>query len=357
MESSEPVSLDTLNTDSSLSLPNDDISPSENIENTEQITESIENVEQVVEQITESIENVEQVVEKVVENVEQVVEKVVENVEQVVEKVVENVQQVVEQVVESIEHAEQVVERVTENVEQVVEQVVENVEQVVEQVVENVEQVVENVEQVVEHVVENVEQAVEHVVENVEQVVEHVVENVEQVVEHVVESSVEKIELETSKRQSEKYVVHYLQNSHAKEIVEQIKQTIENQKHKANDAFNSISKKVFDKLLSKHDSLKVANAYDIIIMIMEIIEEIYLLDEHDVDKKVILIEVLERISKGVDGIAGTDDDLINKNTVDTIRKILENRLVEGIVNTIVRASKGLININKKKCKSWFCCFK
>jgi len=242
------------------------------------------------------------------------------------------------------------VEQITEGVENAIEQVTESVEQVVEQVTENVEQVVE-------HITENVEQVAEHVVENVEQVVEHVVKRAEQMIEQMTESSVEKIELETNGKLSEKYVVHHVQNSHTKELVEQIKQTIENQKHKADDVFNFISKKVFDKLLSKHDSLKVANAYDLIIMIMEVIEEIYLLDKHDVDKKIILIEVLERISKGVDGIAGTDDDLINKNTVDTIRKILENRLVEGIVNTIVRASKGLININKKKCKSWFCCFK
>ena len=351
MESSEPVSLDILNIDAASSPHNDVISPSENVENTEHVVESIENVEQVVEQVVESIENaehvVEQVVEQVAENVEQVIE-IIETVEQVVEQVIETVEQAVEHVNENVEQAvEQVVESI-ETVEQAVEQVAENVEQVVEQVIESIETVEQAVEQVAESI-ETVEQAVEQVAESIE--------TVEQAVEHAVESSVEKIELETSKGPSEKYVVHYLQNSHAKEIVEQIKQTIENQKHKADDAFNSISKKVFDKLLSKHDSLRVANAYDIIIMIMEIIEEIYLLDEHDVDKKVILIEVLERISKGVDGIAGTDDDLINKNTVDTIRKILENRLVEGIVNTIVRASKGLININKKKCKSWFCCFK
>ena len=307
MESQKPISLSELNTNNDSSLSNDTTSVSQEVQPVETLTIS--------------------------ENVEQVVETVKENVEQVVETVAEKVEEVVEQA--------------TEKVEEVVEQATEKVEEVVEQITEKVEEVVETV-------AEKVEEVVEQITEKVEEVVEQITDKVEEIIEQITEKPVEQ---ENKRRSSEKNTSTHLHDKEQKELIEHVKQTIENQKHKANDTFNAVSKKVFDKLLSKHDSLKIANAYDLIIMIMEIIEEIYLLDKHDVNKKIILIEVLERISKGTDGISGTEDDLISKNTVDVIKKILENRLVEGIINTIVRASKGLININKKKCKSWFCCFK
>lgn len=63
-------------------------------------------------------------------------------------------------------------------------------------------------------------------------------------------------------------------------------------------------------------------------------------------KKNILIEIIQRIASGRDGIIGTDDDIISKEYVDMIRSVLELNIVDGLIDVIADASNGKFNIGK-----------
>lgn len=64
------------------------------------------------------------------------------------------------------------------------------------------------------------------------------------------------------------------------------------------------------------------------------------------EKKDLLIKVLENISAGNDGIIGTDDDILPPDTVASIKTILEGKLVEDIIDTIVSVARGDIDLHK-----------
>jgi hypothetical protein len=64
------------------------------------------------------------------------------------------------------------------------------------------------------------------------------------------------------------------------------------------------------------------------------------------DKKDLLIKVLENISAGNDGIIGTDDDILPQETVLAMKTILDGKLVGDIIDTIVSAVKGDIDMKK-----------
>ena len=85
---------------------------------------------------------------------------------------------------------------------------------------------------------------------------------------------------------------------------------------------------------------------------MEIAEKIFLHDP--IAKKNLVLSIIERISKGLDGIEGTSDDIISQETMNTIRVLLQNNLIEGIINGLIKVSKQLFNFNKTN-KKW-CCF-
>lgn len=63
-------------------------------------------------------------------------------------------------------------------------------------------------------------------------------------------------------------------------------------------------------------------------------------------KKTILIQIIERIASGKDGIIGTDDDILSKEYVDKLRLLLENNIIDGIIDIVVDAAKGKFNIGK-----------
>lgn len=117
------------------------------------------------------------------------------------------------------------------------------------------------------------------------------------------------------------------------------------------DQHDEIIKKAIVNLFKDKDRLKVATSLDIISMAMEIAETIFLHDS--ISKKNLVLSIVEKISKGLDGIEGTSDDIISQETMNTICVLLQNHLIEGIVNGLIKASKQLYNFNKKK--RW-CCF-
>jgi hypothetical protein len=108
---------------------------------------------------------------------------------------------------------------------------------------------------------------------------------------------------------------------------------------------------IYKQLIQNKEKLKNASVFEIIVICMELVETG--LVSH-INKKEIVVAVLERISKGFDGIDGTSDDLISQNTIKMIKSILDNALIDDIIDTIIKASKQIFNINKNK--KWWCCF-
>lgn len=64
------------------------------------------------------------------------------------------------------------------------------------------------------------------------------------------------------------------------------------------------------------------------------------------EKKGLFIKALEHIANGKDGVAGTEDDVIPKKTMDTIKLMLDNGIVEQTVDLISDIAKGKYDINK-----------
>ena len=136
--------------------------------------------------------------------------------------------------------------------------------------------------------------------------------------------------------------------------VNEVKVEVEETKKEVSfqDQHENIIKDAIINLFKNKDKLKVATALDIISMIMEIAEKIFLHDP--IAKKNLVLSIIERISKGLDGIEGTSDDIISQETMNTIRVLLQNNLIEGIINGLIKVSKQVFNFNKTN-KKW-CCF-
>jgi hypothetical protein len=158
----------------------------------------------------------------------------------------------------------------------------------------------------------------------------------------------ESIELNTSLSTiSEETTLTDVKVNEVKVEVEETKKEVSFQ-----DQHDNIIKDAIINLFKNKDKLKVATALDIISMIMEIAEKIFLRDP--IAKKNLVLSIIERISKGLDGIEGTSDDIISQETMNTIRVLLQNNLIEGIINGLIKVSKQLFNFNKTN-KKW-CCF-
>lgn len=64
------------------------------------------------------------------------------------------------------------------------------------------------------------------------------------------------------------------------------------------------------------------------------------------DKKTILVEALTAIANGADGIANTDDDVIPKPVMDTIKTLIDGQLVSHMINLVSDVSKGKFDIGQ-----------
>ena len=102
--------------------------------------------------------------------------------------------------------------------------------------------------------------------------------------------------------------------------------TIENAVQTVLDRFSS----------NKSTNVKIMNTYQLVVMIMEIVESVTL--SKGIDKKTVAINVIQRIAAGLDGVQNTKDDLISPNTLSSIKTLLENHLVGSLINLIVAAT-------------------
>jgi len=116
---------------------------------------------------------------------------------------------------------------------------------------------------------------------------------------------------------------------------------------------NSVVDTVY-KNLSLNSLIKHFTTYELIVYVMELVENI-----NNINKRELVLSILNRLAKGKDGVVGTDDDLISKETLNSIKLLLESELVEGFVEVLIKATKGKVNINKivdRGC-SIFTCFR
>ena len=110
-----------------------------------------------------------------------------------------------------------------------------------------------------------------------------------------------------------------------------------------------IAERVY-KDLSLNSLVKHFTTYEIIVSIMELVENIDTINNsvaHErSEKKELVIAVLNKLAKGKDGVAGTEDDLISVEKMNSIKMLLESSLVGDFIEVVVKATKGNININK-----------
>lgn len=64
------------------------------------------------------------------------------------------------------------------------------------------------------------------------------------------------------------------------------------------------------------------------------------------NKKHVTVEVIRAIAAGKDGIAGTEDDLILRDTVNSISVLLEGNLIHNLIDVIKGAAKGEFDFDK-----------
>ena len=98
----------------------------------------------------------------------------------------------------------------------------------------------------------------------------------------------------------------------------------------------------------------VKSAYDVITYLMKIVQTFKAQNKplKGKEKLKIVLEVVEFIAKGADGIAGTSDDLFDGGIVMQAKLLIDNNLVGGFIeNALMLSSSSTL------CKMpwWLCC--
>jgi hypothetical protein len=93
-----------------------------------------------------------------------------------------------------------------------------------------------------------------------------------------------------------------------------------------------------------NNQLSQVSAMNVIAKGMEIMETFPNLSS--TDKRSLLLKVIHKVAAGADGILGTEDDLLPKECMETLKIILENNLADGIIGIIADTAHGKFNINK-----------
>jgi hypothetical protein len=107
------------------------------------------------------------------------------------------------------------------------------------------------------------------------------------------------------------------------------------------------------KINIKTKNIDINSAFDLIICSMEIMETYDNLTGEQ--KKQYILLAIEQIANGDDGISNTSDDYISKNIVNTLKKLLEEDILNNFIDIISNASKNKFDINKIQIKTNKCC--
>jgi hypothetical protein len=93
----------------------------------------------------------------------------------------------------------------------------------------------------------------------------------------------------------------------------------------------------------KNKKLNINSVMTLVVKAMELVEKVPGLDGRG--KKECVIAALNELAKGADGIAGTEDDLIPGYVMEGLKFMLLNQVVENIIDVVVAATKGVVNVN------------
>ena len=106
---------------------------------------------------------------------------------------------------------------------------------------------------------------------------------------------------------------------------------------------------LYDKIKSVISDKKISILNSIQLLTL-LIEEVEKFDNmYGNEKKQYVINTLEEIAKGDDGILGTEDDIIPPYIYESLKILIESNLISDIID-------NMINIYNKKSKSSnFCC--
>ena len=106
---------------------------------------------------------------------------------------------------------------------------------------------------------------------------------------------------------------------------------------------------LYDKIKSVISDKKISILNSIQLLTL-LIEEVEKFDNmYGNEKKQYVINTLEEIAKGDDGILGTEDDIIPTYIYESLKILIESNLISDIID-------NMINIYNKKSKSSnFCC--
>lgn len=103
----------------------------------------------------------------------------------------------------------------------------------------------------------------------------------------------------------------------------------------------ALAQKIISKCFGNDGGL-LGSPMDLIKAGMELVKNIVSLSGPE--RKDCLIAALQIIAKGKDGMAGTDDDVLSPETMTMLNVMLEHNIVEHIVEALLDAAKGRLNV-------------
>ena len=105
-----------------------------------------------------------------------------------------------------------------------------------------------------------------------------------------------------------------------------------------------IKTKIFEAIQTK--KINVESAVDVLGYLMQEADKLKSLNGDE--KKTIVISILSDLAKGDDGITGTSDDILSPDVIKGINAMIDNNLVSCLINVLIDASKGNLDLNKYK---------
>lgn len=94
----------------------------------------------------------------------------------------------------------------------------------------------------------------------------------------------------------------------------------------------------------KTKQVNVGSAIEVLTFLMQEADKLRSLSGEE--KKALVLSVLTEVAKGEDGKEGTSDDVVSPEIVKGIKAIVDNNLVPSLINVIVDASKGKLELNQ-----------